>query len=175
MTAPWEPDTDGPEQEPEVESDAESAEPEAKQQEPDVAELEDRWRRALADLDNLRKRHARELERVRAEERASVTAAWLPLIDNLELALEHAEADPRSVLDGVRAIREQAVNLLAQLGYPRRDEVGVPFDPNQHEVVNVVETPDADPGTVIRVLRPGYGDADKQLRPVAVAVSRKPG
>lgn len=175
MTTSWEPDAEGTEQEPEVDSDGAPSESEAKRQEPDVAELEDRWRRALADLDNLRKRHARELERVRAEERAKVTAAWLPVIDNLELALEHADADPGSVIDGVRAIHEQAVSLLAQLGYPRRDEVGVPFDPNRHEVVNVVETPDAEPGTVVRVLRPGYGDADDQLRPVAVTVSRKPG
>ncbi|WP_344379870.1 nucleotide exchange factor GrpE, partial [Streptomyces rhizosphaericus] len=50
-----------------------------------VAELDDRWRRALADLENLRKRHARELERERAAERARTAAALLPVIDNLEL------------------------------------------------------------------------------------------
>lgn len=175
MTTSWEPDAEGTEQEPEVGSNGTPAEPEAKRQEPAISELEDRWRRALADLDNLRKRHARELERVRADERAKVTAAWLPVIDNLELALEHADADPRSIVEGVRAIRDQAVSLLAQLGYPRQDEVDVPFDPNRHEVVSVVDTPDTEPGTVVQVLRPGYGDADNQLRPVAVAVSRQPG
>lgn len=175
MTTSWEPDGDATGKEPEVGSEGARPESEAKRQGPDVEELEDRWRRALADLDNLRKRHARELERVRAEERARATAAWLPVIDNLELALEHAEADPRSILEGVRAIRDQAVSLLDQLGYPRQDEVGVPFDPNRHEVVNIVETPEEEPNTVVRVLRPGYGDADNQLRPVAVAVSRKPG
>ncbi|MFB9457076.1 nucleotide exchange factor GrpE, partial [Streptomyces antimycoticus] len=138
-----------------------------------LAELEDRWRRALADLENLRKRHAREVERERAAERASTAAALLPVIDNLELALSHAEADPGSIVEGVKAIRDQAVNALAQLGYERRGETGVPFDPARHEVVGVVEDAEAEPGTVVQVLRPGYGDPGNQLRPVAVAVAKR--
>ncbi|MBI0294697.1 nucleotide exchange factor GrpE [Streptomyces sp. PRKS01-29] len=138
-----------------------------------LAELEDRWRRALADLENLRKRHARELERERAAERARTAAALLPVIDNLELALSHAEADPGSIVEGVKAIRDQAVNTLAQLGYERQGETGVPFDPARHEVVGVVEDPEAEPGTVVQVLRPGYGDPGNQLRPVAVAVAKR--
>ncbi|WP_413114985.1 nucleotide exchange factor GrpE [Streptomyces sp. CY1] len=138
-----------------------------------LAELDDRWRRALADLENLRKRHTRELERERAAERARTAAALLPVIDNLELALSHAEADPGSIVEGVKAIRDQAVNTLAQLGYERRAETGVPFDPARHEVVGVVEDPEAEPGTVVQVLRPGYGDPGNQLRPVAVAVAKR--
>ncbi|AQW54382.1 nucleotide exchange factor GrpE [Streptomyces violaceusniger] len=138
-----------------------------------LAELEDRWRRALADLENLRKRHSRELERERAAERARTAAALLPVIDNLELALSHAEADPGSIVEGVKAIRDQAVDALARLGYEREAETGVPFDPARHEVVGVVEDADAEPGTVVQVLRPGYGKADKQLRPVAVAVAKR--
>jgi molecular chaperone GrpE len=142
-------------------------EPDAK-----LADLEDRWRRALADLDNLRKRYARELERERATERARVAASWLPVLDNLELALGHAGADASQIVEGVRAIRDQAVEALARLGYPRREEVGVPFDPSRHEVVTVVDESDAPPGTVVQVLRPGYGEDDHQLRPMAVAVSK---
>lgn len=138
-----------------------------------LAELEDRWRRAVADLENLRKRHAREVERERAAERARTAAALLPVIDNLELALSHAESDPGSIVEGVKAIREQAVNTLAQLGYERQGETGVPFDPARHEVVGVVEDSEAEPGTVVQVLRPGYGDPGNQLRPVAVAVARR--
>ncbi len=67
-----------------------------------LREAEDRWRRALADLDNLRKRHARELERQAAAERARTAAAFLPVIDNLELALDHAAADPGAIVEGVR-------------------------------------------------------------------------
>ncbi|MGW3571785.1 nucleotide exchange factor GrpE [Streptomyces sp. NPDC000941] len=138
-----------------------------------LAELEDRWRRALADLDNLRKRHARELERERAAERARTATALLPVIDNLELALSHAEADPATIVEGVKAVRDQAVDALARLGYARQDETGVPFDPARHEVVGVVDDPEAEPGTVVQVLRPGYGDTDNQLRPVAVAVAKR--
>jgi molecular chaperone GrpE len=140
--------------------------------EPALAEVEDRWRRAVADLDNLRKRYARELQREREAERARVANAWLPVLDNLELALGHADSDLSPIAQGVRAIRDQAVEALARLGYPRRDEVGVPFDPSLHEVVAVVDEPEAPPGTVVRVVRPGYGEHDRQLRPTAVAVSK---
>jgi molecular chaperone GrpE len=140
-----------------------------------VAELEDRWRQALADLDNLRKRYARELERERLAERARVAAAWLPVVDNLELALEHAGADPTAVVEGIRAVRDQAVGVLAGLGYPRQDEAGVPFDPARHQAVSVVDDPEEAPGTVVRVLRPGYGEGERQLRPAAVAVAGRRG
>ncbi|MBZ3906783.1 MULTISPECIES: nucleotide exchange factor GrpE [Streptomyces] len=138
-----------------------------------LREAEDRWRRALADLDNQRKRHARELERVAASERARTAAAFLPVIDNLELALSHATADPDAIVEGVRAVRDQAVNVLERLGYPRHAESGVPFDPARHEVVGVVQDPDADPNTVVQVLRPGYGEAERQLRPAAVTVAKR--
>lgn len=138
-----------------------------------LAELEDKWRRALADLDNLRKRHARDLERERAAERARTASALLPVIDNLELALAHAGSDPEAIVEGIRAVHDQAVDALARLGYEREAETGVPFDPTRHEVVGVVENADVEPGTVVQVLRPGYGKADKQLRPVAVAVAKR--
>jgi len=139
-----------------------------------LADLEDRWRRALADLDNLRKRYARELARERAAERARVAAEWLPVVDGLDRALAHANDDPRAVVEGVRAVREQALAVLARLGYPRHEEVGVPFDPLQHEAVKVVEDPEAAPGTVVQVLRPGYGQGEHWLRPAAVVVATAP-
>ncbi|HEY2724218.1 MAG TPA: nucleotide exchange factor GrpE [Pseudonocardiaceae bacterium] len=136
-----------------------------------VAALEDRLRRALADLDNLRKRHARELGRERAAEAERVAAAWLPVLDHLDLALDYAEAEPERIIQGVRAVRDQALSVLERLGFPRRDEVGVAFDPARHEVVNVEQQTDAEPGTVLRVLRPGYGEPERQLRPSAVTVA----
>ncbi|MEU1998268.1 nucleotide exchange factor GrpE [Nocardia gamkensis] len=142
---------------------------------PELAQLEDRWRRALADLDNLRKRFAKDLDRARAAEVAKVSAAWLPVLDNLELALAHAGSDPQAVVEGVKAIRDQAVQVLAQLGFERHDEVGVPFSPELHEVVSVVSQPDVPSGTVIEVLRPGYGEDGRQLRPASVVVSRPEG
>ena len=155
-------------------SDQEAATERLKALEATVAELEDRWRRALADLENVRKRHARELNHEAEAERRRICLAWLPIVDNLELALAHAEDDPASIIVGVRAVRDQAVALLASLGYPRDEETGVPFDPLRHDAAEVVEDPEVPPGTVVRVLRPGYGRLpDRQLRPATVAVSRR--
>nr|WP_308259162.1 nucleotide exchange factor GrpE [Pseudonocardia sp. H11422] len=143
----------------------------------EIAELEDRWRRAVADLDNFRKRYAREVSRERAAERALVAGAFLPVLDTIDLALEHADADPSSVIEGIRGIREQALTILANLGFARQDEAGVPFDPARHEVVGVVAPDDSGtpPGAVAEVVRPGYGTPDRQLRPAAVTVAQAPG
>src|ERR1700716_456663 len=75
----------------------------------ELARLEDRWRRAVADMDNLRKRYARELERERATERSRVARAWLPIVDNLERAISHAGEQSDPVVEGVRSILEQAL------------------------------------------------------------------
>lgn len=139
---------------------------------PSASELEDRWRRALADLDNLRKRHGREVAAARAAERERVAAAFLPVLDNLDLALHHAQADPGAIVDGVRTVREQAAAILEGLGYPRQDDAGVPFDPARHEVIGVVAPRDDQPaGSVADVVRPGYGSPERQLRPAAVTVT----
>jgi molecular chaperone GrpE len=139
-----------------------------------IEQLEDRWRRAAADLDNVRKRSAREIGDARAQERAAVAGQFLPVLDNLELALAHADADPATIVEGLRAVRDQAIATLDRLGYGRQEQTGVPFDPAAHEVVSVIEDPDTAPGTVVRVLRAGYGGTDNQLRPAAVAVARQP-
>jgi molecular chaperone GrpE len=136
-----------------------------------VEEFEERWHRALADLDNLRKRLAREVQRERADERARVVAEWLPIVDNLELALDHATADPVAVIEGVQAVRDQAVAILERLGFSRIDDAGVPFNPARHEAIATVRESGAAPGTVVRVVRPGYGEGEGQLRPAAVVVA----
>ncbi|GHE26537.1 hypothetical protein GCM10017673_30470 [Streptosporangium violaceochromogenes] len=138
----------------------------------EVADLEDRWRRALADLDNVRKRVARDAERTRAEERARAAAEWLPVLDNLDRALEHAGADPVPVVEGLRAIRDQAVEVLARLGFPRRDDTGAAFDPARHEAVGVLAREGTPGGTVVHVVQPAYGEGERQLRPALVVVSK---
>ncbi|MEU8382402.1 nucleotide exchange factor GrpE [Streptosporangium sp. NPDC048865] len=137
-----------------------------------VAELQDRRMRALADLDNLRKRAARDAERTRWEERARAAGEWLPVLDNLDRALEHAETDPGSIVDGMRAIRDQAQEVLSRLGYPRRDDTGTVFDPARHEAVGVLSQEGVPDGTVLRVVLPGYGDGERQLRPALVVVAK---
>lgn len=151
----------------------ESAAPDVAELQQRITELEDRWRRALADLDNLRKRVSRDAERVRAEERARAAAEWLPVLDNLERALEHAESDPASIVEGLRAIRDQAQDVLARLGFPRREDAGTVFDPARHEAVATLAQEGVPDGTVLHVVRPAYGDGDRQLRPALVVVARE--
>jgi len=148
---------------------AESAPPELTQR---IAELEDQRLRALADLDNLRKRCASQVSSARAETRAEVAARWLPVVDNLERALDHAHADPGSIIEGIRAVLEQAMSVLSQLGFPRRDDLGTPFDPARHEAIAAVSDPDAPGGSVVDVVRPAYGEGDRQLRPAQVVVAK---
>jgi molecular chaperone GrpE len=137
-----------------------------------VAQMEQRWRRAVADFDNLRKRVARESAQHRDDERARVAAQWLPVLDNLELALQHAAADPSSIVSGVRAVHDQALAVLAELGFPRRTDVNEPFDPSRHEAVAVLPDAEAEPGTILQVIRPGYGTDERLLRPAAVVVAK---
>jgi molecular chaperone GrpE len=136
-----------------------------------VAEMEDRWRRTAAELDNYRKRTARESASQREDERARVLARWLPVVDNLELALGHADADSDPVVEGIRAVRDQALSILAEFGYPRYDDQGEAFDPNRHEAVGTIASSDEKPGTVVHVVRPRYGDGGHVLRPAAVIVA----
>jgi molecular chaperone GrpE len=139
-----------------------------------VAQSDERYRRAVADYDNLRKRMAREVQQQREEERARVAARWLPVLDNLELALQHADAEPASIVSGLEAVRQQALAVLADLGYPLRTDLNQPFDPSRHEAVAVLPATDAPPGTILQVVRPGYGTDERPLRPAAVVVAKGP-
>jgi molecular chaperone GrpE len=141
-----------------------------------VDAIDDRLHRALADLDNLRKRFGREVARERADERARVVSEWLPIIDNLELALQHAGEGAPTFVEGVRAIRDQAVGVLTRLGFPPFEDVGRPFDPSRHEAVGAVPATDETPsGTVVATVRPGYGTDDHILRPASVIVAQDQG
>src|SRR3954454_23612612 len=122
---------------------------------PSAAELEDRWRRAVAELDNLRKRFERQLAESSRAERARTAAAFLPVLDNLELALRHATADPGAIVTGVQAVHQQALDVLAGLGYQRIDPLGERFDPGRHEAARVTSVEGAEAGTVVEVHRPG--------------------
>ena len=137
-----------------------------------LAKAEDQKLRALADLENLRKRGAALVDRAEADARTQVAWLWLPVVDNLERALEHAAADPRTIVEGIQAVRQQALGVLANLGFPRRDDTGATFDPARHEAIAVTHDPRVPPGTVVQVVRPGYGEPDHQLRPAQVVVAK---
>ena len=143
-----------------------------------VQELEDRLRWATADLENLRQRYDREVLRERVAARGRVAGEWLPVIDNLDLAIQHVDdaagAASDAVIAGMRAIRDQGLAVLERLGFSRFDDVGELFEPSRHEAVSTVES-DAPPNTIVATVRPGYGNGEEVLRPAAVIVSRSSG
>lgn len=136
-----------------------------------LAELEDRWHRAAADLDNARKGAARELAWARDAERARAASVFLPVVDGLQDAVAYAEGAHPGLVEGMESIRDQAVSALERLGYPRIATTGVPFDPRIHEVVSVVEPGEMPPQTVVAVSRLGFGTPERLLRPAAVVVT----
>ncbi len=99
---------------------------------------------------------------------------WLPVVDNLDRALSHSDAEPDAIIEGVKAVRDQALAVLAGLGFGRRADAGERFDPARHEAVATRADPDAESGTVIEVVRAGYGEGDHQLRPAQVVVAQGP-
>jgi molecular chaperone GrpE len=136
-----------------------------------IERAEDRWRRAVADLDNFRKRSAREMETAREHERTRVAVVFLPVVDGLEQAIAFVPPEDEALRSGIDVVRMSAIDGLSRLGYPRIDEVGVPFDPQLHEVVSVVQNSELPPQTVVTVVRPGYGTASRMLRPAAVVAT----
>jgi len=138
-----------------------------------IAQLEDGWRRAAAELDRFRKRCAKDLVWAREQERAGAAAGWLPVVDNLERALQHASSEPEQIIQGVRGVYQQALSVLAGLGFPRRDDIGKAFDPALHEAVGTITDDELTPGRIAHVVRPGCGPDGAILRPAAVVVATR--
>ena len=137
-----------------------------------LAEVEDRWRRSAADLDNVQKRFQRELDRGRTAERERIMAKWLDTVDDLERALSHSGPD-ETLLEWVAAIATHAVSAIELLGYPRVGEPGELFDPEIHDALSTISsTAEHPPNTVVAVIKPGYGTKEHMLRPAAVVVAK---
>jgi len=139
--------------------------------EPELERLREQLRRAAAEADNTRKRCDRLVAERAAAERLRTAAAWLPVLDHLDLALQHAGADPASIVQGVIQVSQEARAVLSRLGFEPLGAPGEPFDPARHEAAEAVADPDAPPGTVLRVVRPGFGGPSGLLRPAVVAVA----
>lgn len=136
----------------------------------------ERLLRATADLDNFRKRARRDLENARTEARSKTLIEMLPVIDNLERAVAHAETseDAKGIADGVNLVLRQFSQALERCGVAPVDAVGKPFDPNIHEAVSQVETADHPAGTVVEQLQKGYRIGERLLRPTLAVVSTAP-
>jgi len=132
----------------------------------------DRYLRAAADLENLRKRQKREMDDARLESKGRVLKEMLPVVDNLERAIEHAtsQAGSNPIVEGVQLVLRQFLTAFERLDVTPVEAAGQPFDPNLHEAISQQES-DAPPGTVVQVLQRGYKSGDRLLRPALVKVA----
>jgi molecular chaperone GrpE len=137
--------------------------------EAEVARLDDRFKRARADLDNYRKRAAKEVERRITEGTDALLADWLEVADSVERALTMVPLD-----DELRAVHEQIEATLARQRVTRLGAVEEPFDPDRHEAVAVAPATDHPDGTIVEVIRSGYARDGRVLRPALVAVAQRP-
>jgi len=148
------------------------------QLEKEKQETFDRLLRTTADLDNFRKRSRREMDDARVEARTGVLTEMLPVVDNLERALEHAggadEASAESIVEGVKLVLRQFVQAFERMDVAPFEAVGQPFDPNLHEAVGQIETADVAPGAIAQELQRGYKIGARLLRPAMVVVARPP-
>jgi molecular chaperone GrpE len=135
----------------------------------ELARLEDRYKRALADLDNYRKRAAREVERLVAEARESALRDWFDAVDSVERAARMESEGPCA--DGLRAILEQMDSVLARQGVVRIGAAGERFDPERHEAVAVQPSAGLPEHTVVVVERSGFALGDRVVRPAQVVVA----
>ncbi len=140
-----------------------------------VKELEDKYLRALADLENYKKLVRKETMLVREQAVADVLRQILPVLDNFERALEAAknDADRESLLKGVEMIYRQLQETLRSCGVEPFSSVGEPFDPSVHEALGVICTEEHPPDTVVEEHEKGYTLRGKLLRPARVLVSTR--
>ncbi|MGD0251152.1 MAG: nucleotide exchange factor GrpE [Verrucomicrobiota bacterium] len=146
-----------------------------------AAKADEHWDRLLrtaADLENFKKRAARERIEAAQAAAAALIQKILPVLDHFEMAqtaTQAAQGDKLASLQaGVAMIQQQLKNTLAESGLEEIDASGKPFDPMWHEAVSQQETADVPEGHVVQQLRKGYKLRDRLLRPATVIVAKKP-
>ena len=140
---------------------------ELKKAEDALSESQDRYLRLVAEYDNFRKRSAKEKEGIYADAYADCIGAILPVIDNLERALQFAEGD--KVVEGVRMTMNQFADTLQKLGVEVIETAS--FDPNYHNAVMHVEDEAYGEGEIVDVFQKGYKKGDKVIRYAMVKVA----
>ena len=147
-----------------------------------AAKADENWDRLLrvtADLENFKKRAAREKTDSIRFANENLLQKLIPVLDNFDMALAAVQsadggAATQSLQTGVSMIHQQLKNALGESGLEEIDASGKPFDPNLHEAVSQKETADAPEGQVIQQLRKGYRFRERLLRPASVVVARQP-
>jgi molecular chaperone GrpE len=140
----------------------------------DISQLQDRVLRMGAEMENTRKRLERERTESISFANESIIRELLPIVDNLERALEHAQTDSNvdGLTEGVSITLKAFRDTLARFGCTPFDAGGMAFDPNYHEAVMQEESGDHPENTVLRELQKGYTLHGRLLRPAMVVVSK---
>ena len=131
--------------------------------------------RAVAELDNVRKRAQRDIEAANRYGLEKFVAELLPVKDSLELAVQNAtRGDTKSLREGQEATLQLLARAIEKLGVTVIDPEGEPFDPARHEAMMTQESTTAEPNSVLKVVQPGYELNGRLLRPARVIVARAP-
>lgn len=140
----------------------------------EASENLDRYLRLAAELDNLRKRSARELQSARKYGLERLAQSLLPVRDSLAAGVASAEnADVEVLLEGKRATLRLLDAALEQAGIIELDPEGEPFDPVRHEAMTIQPSTTAEPNTILTVVQTGYAIHDRLLRPARVIVAQE--
>jgi molecular chaperone GrpE len=140
----------------------------------EAEEHRDRYLRTVAELDNLRKRSAREIEAARKFGAERLAQAILPVRDSIEAGLTAAEkAGHAPLLEGQRGTLRLLDDALASAGIREiSPQQGEPFDPNRHEALSLLPASHVQPNSVLEVVQKGYEMNDRLLRAAKVIVAR---
>ena len=146
-----------------------------------AARADENWERLVrttADMDNFKKRAAREREEAVKFANESLVKKLVTVLDNFDMALAAAgqaqSGGAQSLQTGVAMIHQQLRNVLLEAGLQEVDAAGKVFDPNWHEAVSQQETDEVPEGQVLQQLRKGYKLRDRLIRPASVIVAKKP-
>jgi molecular chaperone GrpE len=146
----------------------------------EAAALKDKLLRALAEMENQRKRSERDVADARAYAITVFARDILNVADNMHRALNaldvelRQQADPgvKALLDGVELTERELLNVLEKHGVRKLEPLGQKFDPNRHQAMYEVPDSSAPAGTVVQVIQAGYTIGDRVLRPALVAIAK---
>ena len=144
-----------------------------KESEPTIDELKDQLLRAMAEVQNTKKRAEKEKADISKFSISGFAKDVLRIRDNLQLALQSNIKDAGAIVDGIKLTMSEMDNILGSYGIKIIESAGKPFDPNFHQAMIEIETEDSEPGIVVQVMQEGFMIYDRLLRPALVGVSKK--
>lgn len=142
----------------------------------EVAQARDSALRAQAEAQNAKRRAEQDVEKARKYALERFAGELLPVVDNLERALESASGDEevvKPIAEGVELTLKSFQNALNKFNIEAVDPQGEPFDPQLHQAMSQIESPDVEPNTVIAVMQKGYTLNGRLVRPAMVMVSKQ--